>query len=208
MSRTRRNVTLLAVLFALFAVGYIAVSTGEGSLINTAAISPLGTPDVGLFQVSGELTVPKISVSVDDIALVIVSDEQSTMRVNGLDVEHTQGPLVFQGFKGKLDIEGKHVTFDGTAVSAVVDQVAINGRVAVSSTMSFDQLEISHMKQKKITYTGAGTLGIAGRGTFTVPDALVDMRMFDGSLSFADSMTLDGKAEKVVIYGDPKISIE
>ncbi|HLC20199.1 MAG TPA: hypothetical protein VJK72_04730 [Candidatus Nanoarchaeia archaeon] len=207
MSKTRRDITLLAVVFSLFVVGYIAVSTGDGELINTAAISPLGEPASGLFQVSGELTIPEISLDVDDVTLVIISNDQAVISLNGLEVDHVQGPLVFQGYEGEINVEGNHVSFDGSARSAVVDQVAINGNVAVSSAMDFEQLEIGDLKQKRLSITGTGTLEVVGRGTFTVSDA-VDIRLFDGTLTFADMMTLKGKAEKVVVESEPKISVE
>ena len=207
MSKTRRDVTLLSVVFALFAVGYIAVSTGDGSLINSAAISPLGQLNSKLFQVSGSFTVPKISLDVDDVTLVIISNDQAVISLNGLEVDHVQGPLVLQGYEGEISVEGNHVSFDGSARSAVVDQVAINGNVAVSSAMDFEQLEIGDLKQKRLSITGTGTLEVVGRGTFTVSDA-VDIRLFDGTLTFADMMTLKGKAEKVVVESEPKISVE
>jgi len=207
MSKTRRDVTLLSVVFALFAVGYIAVSTGDGSLINSAAISPLGQLNSKLFQVSGSFTVPKISLDVDDVTLVIISNDQAVISLNGLEVDHVQGPLVLQGYEGEISVEGNHVSFDGSARSAVVDQVAINGNVAVSSAMDFEQLEIGELKQKRLSITGTGTLEVIGRGTFTV-DTSADIRMFDGTLTFTDMMTLKGQAEKVVVESEPKISVE
>ena len=207
MSKTRRDVTLLSVVFALFAIGYIAVSTGDGSLINSAAISPLGQLNSKLFQVSGSFTVPKISLDVDDVTLVIISNDQAVISLNGLEVDHVQGPLVLQGYEGEISVEGNHVSFDGSARSAVVDQVAINGNVAVSSAMDFEQLEIGELKQKRLSITGTGTLEVIGRGTFTV-DTSADIRMFDGTLTFTDMMTLKGQAEKVVVESEPKISVE
>ena len=206
---TRRNVTFLALIFAVVAAGYISITMGnDESLINTAAVSALGQPIDGMFVVTGDVTVPVIALEVENVALVVVTDEPSTLEVNGLDVQHAEGPLVFQGFEGDIKVDGTKVTFDGTAVSAVVDQVAINGKVVVSSEMNFDQLEIGNMKQKKLSFIGSGALEVAGRGRFTATHSPIEFRSFVGTLNFAERMSLNGQAEKVVIDSDPRISIE
>jgi len=207
VKRAKRNAALIAAFAILSVIGIFSLTTGDGNLINTAAVLPSGEQSSNSFDVSGTFSVPSLELDVDDITLVVTVAGGGSVTINGLDVDNVQGPVVINGLSGEIKVEQGHIAFEGKADSVSVDELAISGKVVLSSEgLFFDQVEIANFDDT-LSMTTSGTLA-TDRGTFIAENELIEVRPFTGSLNIGTELVLKGTTSKVTIYSNPKVLIE
>lgn len=200
----KKGVIFLAVL-VLSAALYLGF-TSKGDLITTSAVFP-GGESQSSFNVNAMLQMSSIEMDVEEVTLDIIV-ESGGLTINGLIVE-SGSQIVLTNFEGTIKINGS-VTLEGTAESAVVDNVVLSGEeVAIEAEeLRFSSLTLSNLNLPYFSLNGLGTIDVASKGTFNANNEQIELSNLNGDITFTPGTAqVTGNVKSIRIAGNPGVEI-